>query len=197
MCLKRFGMRKSRVVLCLMVGAIFLRAHQSKAAADKLFGNMAYFTDCPYIAEKVTLVKGDRVVWNGRLHVSLLEFKLLAQHLVSWFPQEKGVARDAQLYETHPRRTRGDQPRAGGREPPANDCPAARTRPQHDRTGIAPRGAHPEHLPGHARPARRETRGPAAAEAPDAPVPPGLRAGRLGAALVAGADCHAAADGVS
>src|SRR3989338_2863144 len=71
MCLKRFGMRKSRVVLCLMVGAIFLRAHQSKAAADKLFGNMAYFTDCPYIAEKVTLVKGDRVVWNGRLHVSL------------------------------------------------------------------------------------------------------------------------------
>src|SRR3990167_1991843 len=107
------------------------------------------------------------------------------------------IGRQLPRPEPPPRRARGDQPRAGGREPPANDCPAARTRPQHDRTGIAPRGAHPEHLPGHARPARRETRGPAAAEAPDAPVPPGLRAGRLGAALVAGADCHAAADGVS
>jgi len=64
-------MSKSRVVFCLMIGAVFLCVYQSKAAANKLFGNMAYFTDCPYIAEEVTLVNGYRVVWNGRLHVSL------------------------------------------------------------------------------------------------------------------------------
>lgn len=54
-----------------MIGAVLLCAQQAKAAADKLFGNMTYFTDCPYIVEKVTLVNGYRVVWNGRLHVSL------------------------------------------------------------------------------------------------------------------------------
>ena len=30
-----------------------------------------YLTDAPYIAEKVTLANGYRVVWNGRLHISL------------------------------------------------------------------------------------------------------------------------------
>ena len=30
---------------------------------------MTYFTSCPYIAEKVTLINGRRVVWNFRLHV--------------------------------------------------------------------------------------------------------------------------------
>jgi len=64
-------MGRSCVVFCLIVGAAFLCVHQSKAAGDKLFGNMTYFTDCPYIAEEVTLMNGYRVVWNGRLHVSL------------------------------------------------------------------------------------------------------------------------------
>lgn len=32
---------------------------------------MTYFTSCPYIAEKVSLVNGSGVVWNYRLHVSL------------------------------------------------------------------------------------------------------------------------------
>ena len=64
-------MRKSCVALCLIVGAGILCAYQSNAAANKLFGNMTYFIDCPYIAETMTLVNGYRVVWNGRLHVSL------------------------------------------------------------------------------------------------------------------------------
>ena len=54
-----------------MIAAIFLCAYQSHVMANRLFGNMAYFTDCPYIAEKVTLANGYRVIWNGRLHVSL------------------------------------------------------------------------------------------------------------------------------
>jgi hypothetical protein len=58
---------------------------------------------------------------------------------------------------------------------------------QHGRTGIAPGGADTEHLPGHARTTRRETLGPAAADAPDAPAPPGLRARAADAVLVAGA----------
>ena len=64
-------MSKNWIAFCLILGAVVLYAHQSKTAADKLFGNMTYVTNCPYIAEKVTLVNGDRVVWNGRLHVSL------------------------------------------------------------------------------------------------------------------------------
>lgn len=65
-------MSKRRLfVFCLMVAAVFLCAYQLHLMANKLFGNMTYFTNCPYIAEKVTLVNGHRVVWNGRLHVSL------------------------------------------------------------------------------------------------------------------------------
>ncbi len=56
---------------CVIVGAVVLLGYQSKAAADKLFSNMTYRTTCPYIAETVTLVNGERVIWNGRLHVSL------------------------------------------------------------------------------------------------------------------------------
>ena len=85
----------------------------------------------------------------------MLEFKFLAQHLYPGTPQEKGVARNATVHTLEPRRTRGDQPRAGGREPSASDRSAARTRSQHDWTGIAPSGADPEHLPGHPRTARR------------------------------------------
>lgn len=55
----------------LVVFVILLVGHQAESATNKIFGNMTYFTDCPYIAEKVTLVNGEGVVWNYRLHVSL------------------------------------------------------------------------------------------------------------------------------
>ena len=59
------------VIVCLISSAMLLLGRQSRAAADKLFGNMTYLTSCPYIAKQVTLVNGYRVVWNSHLHVSL------------------------------------------------------------------------------------------------------------------------------
>jgi len=68
---KRFGVGRSCVVLCLMLGTVLLPGRQSRAAAHRMFGNMTYFTNSPDIAEKVTLAGGDGVVWNDLLHVSL------------------------------------------------------------------------------------------------------------------------------
>lgn len=70
--LKNFWVRTLVGCSCVIVGTVVLFGYQSKAAADKLFGNMTYRTTRPYIAETVTLIHGERVVWNGRLHVSLL-----------------------------------------------------------------------------------------------------------------------------
>ena len=56
---------------CLISSAIVCVGRHSQAAADKLFGNMTYFTSCPYIAKNVTLVNGYRLTWHSRLHVSL------------------------------------------------------------------------------------------------------------------------------
>ena len=64
-------MRKRYVVFCFVSCATFLFVCRSKAAADKIFGNMSYLTDCPYITKKVSLVNGAGVVWNQRLHVSI------------------------------------------------------------------------------------------------------------------------------
>ena len=50
---------------------MLLLGHQSTIAAHRLFGSMTYVTNAPEIAEQVTLVNGEGVVWNGRLHVSL------------------------------------------------------------------------------------------------------------------------------
>lgn len=69
--LKRFGIGGICLVLCAALCAVFLTQRQSRAAADKLFGNMTYLTDSPYIVERVTLVDGHRVTWNGRLHHSM------------------------------------------------------------------------------------------------------------------------------
>ncbi len=69
--LKRFGIGGICVAACFAFCAVLLIGHQSKAAAHKLFGHTTYFTNSPYIAEKVTLVNGEGVVWNGRLHVYL------------------------------------------------------------------------------------------------------------------------------
>ena len=60
-----------------------------------------------------------------------------------------------------------------------NNRSTARTSTQHGRTGIAPGGADAANLSDHARTTRRETLGPAAAEAPDASAPPGLCAVQL------------------
>lgn len=64
-------MRRRYVIFCFIFCAVFLLGYLSKAAADKIFGNMTYLTDCPYIAEKVSLVNGQGILWNHRLHVSL------------------------------------------------------------------------------------------------------------------------------
>jgi len=54
-----------------MFCVVLLHGHQSRVAAHKRFGNMTYLTDSPYIVERVTLVDGQRVTWNGRLHHSM------------------------------------------------------------------------------------------------------------------------------
>ena len=69
--LKRLGMARLCVVLGLIFCAVLSHMHRDLAEAHKLFGNMTYMTDSPYIVEKVTLVDGLRVTWNGRLHHSM------------------------------------------------------------------------------------------------------------------------------
>lgn len=70
--LKKTGIRIAGVVLCVVCCAILLLVGlRSTIAAHQLFGRMTYVTNSPDIAEQVTLVNGEGVVWNGRLHVSL------------------------------------------------------------------------------------------------------------------------------
>ena len=49
----------------------FLVSWRQSAEAHRLFGNMTYVTDCPYVAEKVKLVNGYREVGSGLLHYSM------------------------------------------------------------------------------------------------------------------------------
>ena len=69
--LKRFGIGGICVVPCAALCAVLLLRFQSTAAAHQLFSNTTYLTNSPDIAESVTLVDGEGVVWNGRLHTSL------------------------------------------------------------------------------------------------------------------------------
>ena len=69
--LRTFRVRIFFIVASLVVCAVLFFGYRSRAAANKIFGNMTYFTSCPYLAEKVTLVNGYRVVRNFRLHVSM------------------------------------------------------------------------------------------------------------------------------
>ena len=69
--LKRFGIGGIYIVLCAGLCAALSTLRQSRAEAHKLFGHTTYFTNSPYIAEKVTLAQGEGVVWNDRLHTSL------------------------------------------------------------------------------------------------------------------------------
>ena len=69
--LKRWGARVIGVVCCPVFCVALFVEHQSRAAANTLFGNMTYLTDSPYIVKHVTLVNGERVTWNGRLHHSM------------------------------------------------------------------------------------------------------------------------------
>ncbi len=69
--LKRFGIGGICVASCLAFCVVLLHEHRTRAKAHKLFGNMTYLTDSPYIVEKVTLIDGHRVTWNGRLHHSM------------------------------------------------------------------------------------------------------------------------------
>ena len=69
--LKRWGIRGICVASGLAFCVVFLHEHRAGLKAHRLFGNMAYLTDSPYIVEKVTLVDGHRVTWNERLHHSM------------------------------------------------------------------------------------------------------------------------------
>ena len=69
--LKRFGIGGICVASSLVFFAVLLLRIQSRAAAHRLFSNTTYSTNSPDIAEEITLVNGERVVWNGRLHASL------------------------------------------------------------------------------------------------------------------------------
>lgn len=68
--LKRFWARIvfSSVVL---ISALFLFGYQSKAAANNVFGNMAYLTSYPDFNNKVTLVDGAYAWNNGRFFYNL------------------------------------------------------------------------------------------------------------------------------
>ena len=55
----------------LIFAALFLFGYQSKAAANNLFGNMAYLTSYPDFADKVTLVNGTYAWNNGRFFYNL------------------------------------------------------------------------------------------------------------------------------
>lgn len=66
--LNRFGIGGICLVSCAVLCAEFLIGHQSKAEANKLFGNMTYLTTSPYIVETATLVDGYRLTRKGRLH---------------------------------------------------------------------------------------------------------------------------------
>ena len=69
--LKRLTMRSLCAMLCVLLSVVLLLGHQSRATANRRFSNMTYVTNSPDIAEQVTLVNGEGVVWNGRLHTSL------------------------------------------------------------------------------------------------------------------------------
>lgn len=56
--LKKFKPKNIPIICCVIACVVSLFGYQSRAAADKLFGNMTYLTHAPYIAEKVTLVNG-------------------------------------------------------------------------------------------------------------------------------------------
>lgn len=47
----------------LISGTLFLMERRSKAAGDKIFGNMTYLTNSPYFSEKVSLLNG-RYEWS-------------------------------------------------------------------------------------------------------------------------------------
>lgn len=51
------------VILFLISVTLFLTGRQSKADADKIFGNMIYLSDSPYFSDRVSLVNG-RYEWN-------------------------------------------------------------------------------------------------------------------------------------
>ena len=69
--LTRLSPRRTCLIVCLVIYACGVFEYHVRATANKIFGNMSYLTDCPYIAEKVTLVNGQRTIWNCRLHVSM------------------------------------------------------------------------------------------------------------------------------
>ncbi|MBI4598094.1 MAG: hypothetical protein HY737_06840 [Candidatus Omnitrophica bacterium] len=59
------------LILSAMLSIMVFLGYQSRAAANKLFGNMTYRTTCPYLADKITLVNGHGVLWYGIAHVSM------------------------------------------------------------------------------------------------------------------------------
>ena len=66
-------MKNIATIFYFIFCAVFVAGCQSKEAkaANRIFGNMTYLTNSPYIAEKVTLVNGYRETRNFRLHHSM------------------------------------------------------------------------------------------------------------------------------
>ena len=59
------------VVSGLLLYAVDLFGYRSRVATDRRFGNATYLTASQDIAETVTLVNGEGVVWDHLAHVSL------------------------------------------------------------------------------------------------------------------------------
>lgn len=64
-------MKKICTATLLALGILALFNSQSKAATHRIFSSLTYYTSCPEIAEKITLVNGEGVVWDDRLHTYL------------------------------------------------------------------------------------------------------------------------------
>jgi hypothetical protein len=65
--LKKILLAGSGVIACFSVSILLLSWHRSTQAHQR-FANMTYQTTSPYIVEKLTLVDGYCITWNGRLH---------------------------------------------------------------------------------------------------------------------------------
>lgn len=63
--LKRFGVSAACLTACFLSGAVVFLGYQSRAAAEKAFGNMAYLTTYPDWRRTVTLVDG-QYSWSER-----------------------------------------------------------------------------------------------------------------------------------
>ena len=63
--------KRTAIIASVIFCAMVLSSYQSRAATNRLFGNMTYVTDAPYLIKKVTLVNGRHEARYGRLSYGL------------------------------------------------------------------------------------------------------------------------------